>query len=124
MKLKQVKITVKNRTQALKNFAEVLHQAKKGEDITPHYEVSFENIEALRKVLTEKRLELLHVIKEQSPDSIYELAQLVDRDINSVKDDIHVLEELGLISLEEIHEARRRVRPLLEFDRIQVEIAV
>lgn len=124
MKLKQVKITVKNRTQASKNFAEVLYRARKGEDITPHYEVSFENIEALRKVLTEKRLELLHVIKEQNPDSIYELAQLVDRDINSVKDDIHVLEELGLISLEEIHEARRRVRPLLEFDRIQVEIAV
>lgn len=124
MKLKQVKITVKNRTQALKNFAEMLQRARKGEDITPHYEVSFENIEALRKVLTEKRLELLHVIKEQSPDSIYELAQLVDRDINSVKDDIHILEELGFISLEEIHEARRRVRPLLEFDRIQVEIAV
>lgn len=34
------------------------------------------------------------------------------------------LEELGLISLEEIREARRRVRSLLEFDRIQVEIAV
>ena len=124
MKAKNIKITVKNRERAFREFAETLHQARKGEVVTPHYEVSFENIDTLRKVLTEKRLELWHVIKEKNPASLYELAQLVVRDLKSVNSDIQILEELGLISLKEVHEARKKVKPHLEFDRIQVEIAV
>ena len=100
MKLKNIKITIKDHGTVQKEFAEALGSAKKGEAVMPHYEVSFEDIDTLRKVLTEKRLELLHVIKQQQPESMYELAQLVSRDLKSVQDDLHLLEDLGLLSLE------------------------
>lgn len=124
MNIKNIKITVKDRKQVFKEFAETWERVKKGERLPFHQEVSFQNIDTLRKVLTDKRIELLHVIKEKHPESIYEAAKLVNRDLKSVHTDIQVLAELGLISLEEQHDERKRVRPMVDFDRINVEIAI
>ena len=65
MKIKNIRITLKDKKEVLKTFGETLRKARKGESMQRHEEVSFENIETLRKILTEKRLELLHIIKEK-----------------------------------------------------------
>ncbi len=124
MKVKNVTITIKEHGKVLAEFAEALQKARKGQTIEPHQEVSFENIETLRKFLTDKRLELLQAIKQEQPDSIYELAQLVHRDLKSVNTDLTILEELGIISLQKTHDARERVKPILEFEKINVEIVI
>lgn len=124
MRVKNVRVTIKGRGEVLAEAATVFEKLRKREKVEPYAEVSFENIETLRKFLTDKRLELLYVIKKEEPDSVYELAQLVERDFKSVNTDLAILEELGLISLEKMHDARKRVKPILEFERINVEIAI
>ncbi len=124
MKVKNIKIMIKDRKEVLKNFAEALIKAKKGQEIKKHEELSFQNVETLRRFLTEKRIEILHTIKKKKPESIYALAQLVKRDLKSVDTDIKILEDLGLLSLKEIHEQRKRLKPIVDFDMLQVEIAI
>ena len=124
MKVKNIKLTIKERKNVLNEFAKVLAKARKGQTPVPQEEVSFQNTYTLRKVLTEKRMELLHIIKQHAPESIYELAKIVDRDLKSVNTDINVLADLGLVSLERHHEERKKTKPRVEFDRLNVEIAI
>lgn len=124
MKIKHVTLTIKNKSEALKHFAETLARARKKEKLEKHEGISFESIEALRKVLTEKRLELLHIIRKEEPESIYELAKQADRDLKSVNSDVEILADVGLVSLEEVYEERKKIRPFVEFDKLQVEIAI
>ncbi len=124
MKIQPVQLTIKGRKQVFQEAAEIFARLKKGETVAPHHEISFENIETLRKILTEKRIELLHVIKQHQPDSLYKLAKLVNRDLKSVNTDLQILKELGLVSFEGIHDARKRIKPKVEYDKIEVEIVV
>ena len=123
MKVKNVKITVKPHKVVMREFAIALGKAMRGEEVEPHFEVSFTDLDTLRKVLTDKRMELMHAIKQHSPDSIYELAKIVKRDLKSVNDDLQILERSGLISLDSTKEGRQRVKPKLEFEKLNVEIA-
>ena len=124
MNVKHIKLAIKERKTVLDEFAKILAKARKGESSFHEAELSFQNIDTLRKVLTEKRMELLHAIKRQSPGSIYELAKIVDRDLKSVNTDIDVLVNLGLVSLEKIKDERKKSRPSVDFDRLNVEIAI
>lgn len=124
MKAKNIRITIRDMKDVLQEFAVELSKARKGERIVPRNELSFQNIDTLRKVLTEKRIELLHVIRKYSPDSIYELAKIVNRDLKSVNVDIDVLVSLGLVSIKKIKEERMKTRPRVEFDKLNVEIAI
>ena len=124
MKVKNIKITIKSRQEVLKEFAETYEKLRKGEKVKKHEELSFQNIETLRKFLTEKRIELLRVIKAKQPRSIYELAQLVQRDLKSVNTDIQILKQLGLVSLEKVIEERKKMKPIVEFDTLNVEIVI
>lgn len=124
MKVRNVTIRIGGLKSALREAAEVVEKVKRGEKVTPKSSIGFESIDTLRKVLTPKRLELLKVIKEKSPGSIYELAKIVDRDLKSVTTDVKVLEEYWLISLEKSEEGRAKVRPEVEFDKLNIEIAL
>jgi len=124
MKIKNVKITVKETKAVLKEFADFYEKAKRGEHVEPHHEVSFENLDTLKRTLTDKRLELIHVIKKHDPDSIYQLAKMVNRDLKSVNTDLQILESSGLISLDSVKEGRHKVKPRVEFDKLNVEIAI
>ena len=124
MKVKNIKLAIKDRQEAMKEFVHALTKARKGKSVLPHHELSFQNIDTLRKVLTEKRMELLHLIKQHSPESIYELAKIVNRDLKSVNTDIDVLVDLGLVSLEKLKEERKKTKPYVEFDKLNVEITL
>ncbi len=124
MKVKNIRITIKDRMQVLNEFAEALSKARKGEPIEKRNELSFRSMETLRSILTEKRIELLKTIKHKNPDSLYELAQLVNRDLKSVNTDIKVLSSLGLLSFEKEASGRKKMKPIVEFDKLNVEIVV
>ncbi|MEK6849008.1 MAG: hypothetical protein AABY01_00390 [Nanoarchaeota archaeon] len=124
MRTKNIKITVKETKTVLNEFAQAYMDLKNGKKITPHYELSFATMATLRKILTEKRIALLRVIKEKEPDSIYELAHLVHRDLKSVNTDITILASLGIITLETSKDERTKVKPIVAFDKLNVEIAI
>jgi len=84
----------------------------------------FTSLEAARKVLTPKRLELLRVIRQGRPDSVYQLARLVGRDFKNVHADVQALAAYGLVSLKKAQAGRRTSVPRVPFSTIEFRIAV
>jgi predicted transcriptional regulator len=77
-----------------------------------------------RQVLTEPRLDLLHIIQTRRPQSLAELAKLVQRDFKNVRPDIKVLSNLGLVEAKAGPRLRDAVSLSVPYQRIQFEIAV
>ena len=86
--------------------------------------LSFESLEAFRKILTPKRMELLRTIRHERPSSIYELAKMVRRDIKNVREDISMLKDLGLVELKTDRRIRTVVIPRVNYDELKVAIAI
>jgi predicted transcriptional regulator len=61
--------------------------------------------------LTQKRMEMVHAIREQQPASIRELASFLDRDVKNVFDDVQLLNRMHIIRLVRIG---RAVRPVIK----------
>ena len=121
MKVKRIKIGVKDLKTALDEFVKTGEAIERGEKVKKETGVYFTSLEAFRKALTPKRLELLHVIKTKNPSSINELARMAKRDIKNVADDVKYLEQIGLV---EKKETDRKTKPVVKYDRIALEIAV
>jgi predicted transcriptional regulator len=86
--------------------------------------LSFESVEAFRKILTPKRIELLKIIRHERPSSIYALAKLARRDLKNVRDDITLLKNLGLVDLKSDRNVRAVVIPRVNYDELKVAIAI
>lgn len=121
MKVRRVKIGIKGVEELLEGAKEVMKKLEQGEKVKKRTGVYFTSLEAFRKALTPKRLELLHIIKTQRPKSINELARMARRDIKNIADDVKYLGQVGLI---EKQEGDREVRPFVNYDKIDLEIAV
>ncbi len=121
MKIKRVKIEIKRLDEALKEAGVVFERLSKGEHIQKKTAIYFSNLKEMRKVLTEKRLELLKIIKDKKPASVYELAKMVGRDIKNVLEDLTYLQELGLV---EITKTKDKKIPYVDYDKIAFEVAI
>ncbi|MDD5772816.1 MAG: hypothetical protein PHX78_05035 [bacterium] len=121
MKLKKIKIGIKDLKSALNDFEKTGESIERGEMIKEETGVYFTSFEAFRKALTPKRLELLRIIKAKKPSSINELARMINRDIKNVADDVKYLGQMGLI---EKTETNRKIAPTIDYDKISLEIAV
>ncbi len=85
----------------------------------------FEGLKALRRLLSNERARVLHVIKNKNPKSIYRLAKILKRPFKSVSDDINLLDKFGFIDLvEEKTKNRKRHRPVLAVEKITINIKV
>ena len=123
MRVKKIKIGIKDLKSILQDVVETGEAIEQGKRLKPVKEpkIYFTSIEALRKALTPKRLELLRTIKTRKPSSINELARFAKRDIKNVADDLKYLGQIGLIEREETD---RKTKPVIYYDRIVFEIAV
>jgi predicted transcriptional regulator len=99
MGLKTIRVRIKSVDEALADAIGVMRAVEAGKRVKKRGANYFESLEAVRAALTEKRLALLRVIREREPDSVAELARLVKRDFKSVHRDVHVLQDLRLISV-------------------------
>lgn len=84
----------------------------------------FGSITAYQRYMTEQKLVILATIFSQNPTSIYQLAQLVDRDFANVQRDCNALEAAGFIRLVDGKDAKNSKAPRLAFDynRIVVQM--
>ena len=125
MKIKNITIGIKSPEQGLKQFANTIKSIESGRSPKGHRHAAyFVDIKAFQSFLTLRRIELLHAIHAYKPKSIYELAQLVKRNLKNVQDDTALLARLGLISLSKKKEIRNNVVPRVDYDRLQVQIPV
>jgi predicted transcriptional regulator len=123
MRIRKIKVGIKSLKDVLGDAANVMKRVEKGERLKPvkEPEIYFTSFEALRKAMTPKRLELMHTIKTMKPSSINELARMAKRDVKNVADDLKYLEQIGLI---EKKETNKKTAPVINYDRIALEIAV
>lgn len=84
----------------------------------------FESLEAVRCFLTERRLELWRVIRDQEPRSLTELAHFVHRDYKDVHQDVTILVEVGLVDLKKPKGSKTRaVKPVSIADQLEFKVA-
>ncbi len=124
MKIKRVKIGIKGQKESLEDFRRAAKAIERGEKPKKSRGVYFENLDTFRRALTAKRLEMLHAIKESRPSSVYELAKTLDRDIKNVTQDLEYLSDIGLVEMKRTRDKRERITPEVNYDKIDLEIAV
>lgn len=81
--------------------------------------LNFEDPTVIQRILTPKRLELIRSVMESPPESMRALAESLGRNPSEVHDDVHLLEEYGIVELEE---AGRAKRPVVPYDEIKIEV--
>jgi predicted transcriptional regulator len=87
---------------------------------TPHL-LNFENPADLRKLLTERRLEVLRSINATPPTSIRALADRLGRAASDVHDDVTLLADYNIVYFEQDGRARA---PYIPYDHVTIEINV
>jgi predicted transcriptional regulator len=82
--------------EASRQFIDAWHRAERGETFQERH-LAFESWEALARVLTGKRMELLRYVRHHNVTSIRSLASALDRDYSNVHADVKALASAGLL---------------------------
>ncbi len=116
MKTKSREITIKESQGAFSIFK----SSKSSKE-----EYDFEGLSVLRNLLSNEKARILHVIKHEKPDSIYQLAKKLGRNFKAVMDDVNLLERFGFVELtEEKVKNRTRHKPEVVVDEIIITFKV
>lgn len=92
---------------------------------TSKEDYNFDGLAALRQLLNNEKARMLHVIKTQDPNSMYDLAKKLKRNFKSVVDDIKLLQRFGLIELiEEKTKNRVRHKPKIIVDNVTIHLKI
>ncbi|ELZ42731.1 hypothetical protein C471_02025 [Halorubrum saccharovorum DSM 1137] len=84
--------------------------------------VSFATVGELRKILTDRRIELLQTLMDTdgAAESISALAEELDRDYRTVHDDVTLLSDYGIVFI--VEDDERSKRPYLPYERIRLDV--
>ena len=82
-------------------------------------------IAMLRSILSPEKSRLLHTLKIKQPNSIYELAKILGRDFKSVRQDVLILEDFGIIETIPVHKGnRQKLKPLLVVNEFKIDLKI
>ena len=124
MKVKRIDIGIKRLEDSLKDFAETWKSVRTGKKVRKEEGIYFESIDDMRAVLTNNRLAILRAIRENKPKSVYELSKMLGRNLKNVNEDLKLLAEIGLVTLEATKTDRKRITPHVDYGKITLEIPV
>ena len=77
--------------------------------------------DALFKILTDKNMLLLEIIRSAQPQSVTELAQLTKRAVPNVSRTLHSLERLGIVEMKELDDGRKAPHLLWDGDKVELD---
>jgi len=117
-KKSNLKITVGGdfENEAGRRFVRAWRRAERGEKFSERH-LTFENWDALARVLTGKRMELLRYVRRHEVSSVRALAKALMRDYSNVHSDVEALSAAGLLDM-----AGGKVRA--DYDAIETRIAI
>ncbi len=101
---------------ASQRFVDAWKRAQSGEDFSEH-NLAFESWDALARVLTVKRMELLRYVHRHPVSSVRALAKALGRDYSNVHADVQALNQAGLLDIVE-----NGLRA--DYDSIETKIAI
>ncbi|MGO9744534.1 MAG: hypothetical protein ACLPN5_24030 [Roseiarcus sp.] len=116
--MSEVKVTVGGALEgdASRRFIDAWRRAEQGESFRERH-LAFENWDALARVLTGRRMELLHYVRRHEITSVRALAKALGRDYSNVHADVRALSAAGLL---ETGDGRLRA----DYDSIETRIAI
>jgi predicted transcriptional regulator len=82
--------------EAARRFVDAWHRAERGETVRERH-LTFQSWDALARVLTGKRMELLHYVRRHNVTSVRSLAKALRRDYSNVHADVQALAAAGLL---------------------------
>ena len=77
------------------------------------------SLDALARVLNEKNMLLLEMIRASQPQSLTELAELSGRAKSNLSRTLHSMEGFGLIAFKDLSDGRRA--PVVPYDKLRFE---
>ena len=123
--MKTLKIKIKNKASAdleIRKLANEIDSKKTKNKLKNG--IYFESLKAVRKILTDKRLDVWRTIRDKKPESITHLAKILKREFRSVHRDILLLQDLGLIKMSEGPGKRGNVQILTSlYDELLLAVA-
>jgi predicted transcriptional regulator len=121
MALKTIRVRIKSVEEALDDAVDAMRAIQSKRKTPQRRGEYFENLEAVRAALTEKRLALVRLVRERKPSSVAELARLAKRDFKAVYRDVEALRDLGLVT---IGPRRRGVSSALRSDATEIILRI
>ncbi|HLY44427.1 MAG TPA: hypothetical protein VKQ73_02515 [Stellaceae bacterium] len=96
--MNDIKVTVGGSIEenAASGFVDAWHRAERGESFRERH-LAFESWDALARVLTGKRMELLRYVHRHKVASVRALAKALGRDYSNVHADVQALTAAGLL---------------------------
>ena len=122
MSARRLKVGIRTKSERSRAVRNVLERVAHGDHTPRQPELYFESVEELRRILTQKRLELILAISRHEPKSVHELAGHLGRDYKNVASDITLLKRLGLVVLESKGGCGGAQIPRVPYDEMQVTI--
>lgn len=116
--MNDVKVTVGGtvEAEATRRFVDAWHRAERGETFRERA-LAFESWDTLTRVLTGRRMELLHYVRRHQVPSVRALAKGLGRDYSNVHADVRALAAAGLLDATD-----GMVRA--DYDTIETRIAI
>ena len=99
-----------------RRFVDAWHRAERGESFHERH-LTFESWDALARLLTSKRMELLRYVRRHKVTSVRALAKALGRDYSNVHEDVQALAAAGLLET-----TQGGVRA--DYDAIETRIAI
>lgn len=123
--MKEIHFGIQSVDKGFEDLNRVFEAARAGKKFKPIVGTYFTSLEAARNFLTPKRIQLLTLIRERKPKSIYALAKLCNRGFATVFRDVTILERHGLLKLSRAATSpRRSVRPVVSYGAIHLRIPI
>jgi len=120
---KMAKKRIKTKTITLKHESGMFTSIFRGFKSNEKYKNP--DVAMLRSMLSNEKARLLHVLKAKQPNSLYELTKLLGRDFKSVRQDVRLLEDFGLVEMIPIVKGKReKLKPLLVLDELKINIEI
>ena len=121
--MKKLIVSVKTTSAFLDEVQKRLVSAeKKNWDANPHFEVSFTEMKDFKKFIS--NIDILKSIQTIKPNSIYELAIALNKDVGNLNRLISYFENYGVIEVEIMKVNGRTVKkPSVHYKKIEFDLA-
>lgn len=119
MKLKDIEIKVMSDDAYGDHLNQLFEDLKTGK-VVERRSIVARTPEDVAKILTNERIRLLQVIREKKPESISELARLLNRSQSNVSNDVKYLEGIGLLEFEEKKGPVLQKKPIVNYDAVRI----
>jgi len=127
MKIRKFKIKVQDSSQFREDVIKTWKAAEKRKSREDGYDLvlSFPDISWLSKIFGAERIRLIQAVRDQKPESLYQLAKMLGRALPNVHRDVHELAEYGIIELKKCRkkgQKRESLQPEYNWDGFDIAV--